>query len=89
MALALNRCEMGIVVNQMINVLPPGPAMVGMGATLGIVGILIALFGFSGILLWTWNLTMPDVFGLKPLRYWQAFRLVVIVGMLFGLSHFV
>ena len=27
---------------------------------------------------WLWNITMPEVFGLNPLSFWQAFRLLLI-----------
>lgn len=33
---------------------------------------------------WLWNMTMPDVFNLKKINYWQAFRLMLIAGLLFG-----
>ena len=31
-----------------------------------------------------WNSTMPAVFGLKEIRFWQAFRLLLIAGFIFG-----
>jgi hypothetical protein len=31
---------------------------------------------------WLWNATMPDVFGLKTLHYWQAFRLLLLASLL-------
>jgi hypothetical protein len=39
------------------------------------------------VLWWAWNLTMPQVFNLPRLRFWQAFRLVVIAAVLFGGVH--
>ena len=51
--------------------------------------ILIAvflLFFVSWILGLLWNSTMPDVFGLKSITYWQALRLLLISTILFG-SH--
>jgi len=42
------------------------------------------LFLFSLLLQWLWNITMPDVFGLKEITFWQAFRLLIIAGLLFG-----
>ena len=39
-------------------------------------GIVIALFR------WLWNITMPQVFGLKTITFWQAFRLLLLAGML-------
>jgi hypothetical protein len=41
-------------------------------------GIVIALFR------WLWNITMPQVFGLKTITFWQAFRLLLLAGMLFN-----
>lgn len=48
--------------------------------------ILVAalLFLVSALLQWLWNITMPQVFGLKEINYWQAFRLLLIAGILFG-----
>ncbi len=43
-----------------------------------VVALLIKLFQ------WLWNITMPDVFGLKDITYWQAFRILIIAGFLFG-----
>jgi hypothetical protein len=33
---------------------------------------------------WLWNMTMPQVFGLKDINFWQAFRLLLIASFLFG-----
>lgn len=47
--------------------------------------LVIALFLLlAGLLQWLWNITMPDVFNLKKINYWQAFRLLLIAGLLFG-----
>ena len=48
--------------------------------TLGVLG----LFLVSGLLRWIWNTTVPEIFGLRPLRYWQAFRLLVLSTILTG-----
>ena len=43
--------------------------------------VLLVLFFtmlLAGIFQWLWNITMPDVFGLNPLSFWQAFRLLLI-----------
>ncbi len=45
------------------------------------IGILLLV---SALLQWLWNITMPDVFNLKTITYWQAFRLLLIAGILFG-----
>lgn len=44
--------------------------------------ILVAIFQ------WLWNITMPQVFDLRTITYWQAFRILIISGFLFGSSHF-
>ena len=51
-----------------------------------LLGALIVLAS-AGILMWLWNMTVPEVFGLRPLSYWQAFRLLLIAGLLFGAFH--
>ena len=42
----------------------------------------------SAVFQWLWNITMPDVFSLKRIRYWQAFRLLVMAFILFGWTAF-
>lgn len=45
----------------------------------------IALFLIMvAILQWLWNITMPELFGLKFISYWQSLRLALIAGILFG-----
>ena len=36
------------------------------------------------LLQWLWNITMPDVFKLPTISFWQAFRLLLIASILFG-----
>ncbi len=38
----------------------------------------------TAVFQWLWNITMPDVFNLKKIDYWQAFRLLLIAGILFS-----
>ena len=40
---------------------------------IGLFFALIALFR------WLWNITMPDVFDVNNVTYWQAFRLLLMV----------
>lgn len=54
------------------------------GIIIGVIGAVIVLMLLSAILLWLWNTTIPDVFGLKPLTFWQAFKLLLIATILFG-----
>ena len=48
--------------------------------------ILVCVFLFIAptILQWLWNITIPELFGLKEIRYWQAFGLIIICKILFG-----
>jgi len=45
--------------------------------------VLLLLFIVPAILQWLWNITIPELFGLKEIRYWQAFRLIIICKILF------
>jgi len=44
----------------------------------------VILFVAAWLLQWLWNITMPEVFNLKEITYWQAFRLLIIAAILFG-----
>lgn len=48
-----------------------------------IAGVAIFLL-IAALFQWLWNITMPDVFNLKKINYWQAFRLLLIAALLFG-----
>jgi len=50
---------------------------------LGIVVVLVS----AAVLMWLWNITMPELFGLRRLTYWPAFRLLLIAGILMGSFH--
>jgi len=58
----------------------------GVASIVVIVFAVLVLFVVTGIFQWLWNITVPDVFGLKQIAYWQAFRLLILSGMLFGAS---
>jgi len=47
------------------------------------------IFFLPAVLHYLWNITMPELFGLKKLTYWQAFRLFLISFVLFGVWFFV
>jgi hypothetical protein len=59
-----------------------------MSALVGIlIGLIIGLVILAIITLvfrWLWNTTVPDVFGLKTLTFWQAFRILLLSAILFG-----
>ena len=35
---------------------------------------------------WLWNATIPEVFGLKRITQWQAFRLLIIAALVLNLG---
>lgn len=49
-----------------------------------IILILLWFFLVPAILKWLWNMTMPELFSLKEINYWQAFRLIIISSILTG-----
>ncbi len=49
-----------------------------------ILGGIALFFAFAALLRWLWNITIPDVFGLKHITYWQGFRMMIITLILFG-----
>lgn len=52
---------------------------------LGYIVLAVGVVLFLSLLLrFLWNITMPEVFNLKPINFWQAFRLLLIAFMLFG-----
>ena len=54
------------------------------GAAAGLLIGLIILSVFTLFFRWLWNTTVPDVFGLKSLTFWQAFRVLLLAAILFG-----
>jgi len=52
-----------------------------------ILGILL-FFLITRLFQWLWNITMPQVFNLKEITFWQAFRLLLLAGLLFGGTNF-
>ena len=56
--------------------------LIGMVAGLIIALVLLAIVTL--IFRWLWNTTMPDVFGVKALTFWQAFRILLLSAILFG-----
>lgn len=62
------------------------PALI---AGIPLAGLVLALFLGPALLMWLWNMTVPEIFSLPQIEFWQAFRLIIIVGVLFGLAHFI
>ncbi len=50
---------------------------------LAIVALFLIASAFFG---WLWNGTIPEVFGLKRITYWQALRLFVIAALVLNLG---
>jgi hypothetical protein len=45
---------------------------------------IIVIAGFGQAVLQLWNLVVPDVFGLRPITFWQAVGLLALSWLLFG-----
>jgi hypothetical protein len=50
--------------------------------TTTLIGYMIGLFVVNAIMTWIWNNVMPDMFGLKPIGYWQMFGLYLMSNYL-------
>ena len=53
----------------------------------GAAGILLILILIPLVVVlfqWLWNITMPQVFNLNTVTFWQAFRLLLISSLLFN-----
>jgi hypothetical protein len=46
--------------------------------------LMIIIAGFGQAVLQLWNLLMPDIFGLRPITFWQAVGLMALSWILFG-----
>ena len=53
-------------------------ALVGIAIVLVLVAILVLVFR------WLWNSTLPEVFGIREVSFWQAFKILLLAGILFG-----
>ena len=55
------------------------------GMMIGMILVAIALFFVvAAVFRWLWNITIPDVFGIKEITYWQGFRMMILALILFG-----
>ena len=52
--------------------------VVGIVFVIALVAVLVLIFR------WLWNTTMPQVFGIREITFWQAVRLLLLSGILFG-----
>ena len=46
-------------------------------------GLFAFIFGYFVMLLWNW--LMPEIFGLTTINYWQAFGIIVLAKLIFGI----
>lgn len=51
--------------------------------TIILLGVVV-LFAVSALLMWLWNITITRIFGIREITFWEAFRLIIIAGILFG-----
>lgn len=42
------------------------------------------IYTITSLLQYLWNTTMPQIFGLNEITFWQSFRLLLIATILFG-----
>ncbi len=46
--------------------------------------IILGLFlAVVAVLQWLWNITIPGIFGIRQVTYWEALRLLLITAILF------
>lgn len=45
------------------------------------------LFAVSGIVMWLWNMLLPEIIGVKAVTFWQAMGILVLSKILFGGFH--
>jgi uncharacterized membrane protein len=55
-----------------------------MAIVVAVIAAIIGLLILSAILRWLWNATIPEVFDLKAVTFWQAVKLLLIATILFG-----
>lgn len=47
----------------------------------------LLLFAITGIVMWLWNLLLPEIIGVKAINFWQAMGILVLSKILFGGIH--
>ena len=58
--------------------------MVALGILAVLALVVLVFFVVVALFQWLWNITMPDVFELRQVTFWQAFRLLLLAAILFG-----
>ena len=49
-----------------------------------IVGGIAMFFAVTGIVMWLWNLLLPEIIGVQVITFWQAMGILVLSKILFG-----
>jgi hypothetical protein len=52
-------------------------------STYKLIGYVIGVFVGNGIIMWVYNSILPEMYGFKPIGYWQLFGLYLICSYLF------
>jgi glucan phosphoethanolaminetransferase (alkaline phosphatase superfamily) len=45
---------------------------------------MLMLFLLAALLVWLWNATIPSIFGMREISFWEGMRLLLISYILFG-----
>ncbi|HUI30745.1 MAG TPA: hypothetical protein VLX91_11050 [Candidatus Acidoferrales bacterium] len=53
----------------------------------GLPFVLLFLAIGTFVLMWLWNLLLPEIFGIKMITFWQALGLLILSKLLFGGVH--
>ena len=48
-----------------------------------LIGYIVGVFVANGIIMWLYNAILPEMYGFKPIGYWQLFGLYLICSYLF------
>ncbi len=49
----------------------------------GLVAGAALFYGFGQLFVWLWAQTLVDIFGIKPITFWQAWGLILLAQFLF------
>lgn len=52
-------------------------------APLGVLAAGVFCFGLGHLVVWLWQVTLVDIFAIKPVSFWQAWGLILLSQILF------
>ena len=58
--------------------------LVSQYAVVTLVVAVLMLFLLAALLVWLWNATIPSIFGVREISFWEGMRLLLISYILFG-----